>query len=383
MTDLRVDWADDDPIEELAGSGSAGSRSPTTTSRARSTRRRRRASVSPATSDRHPLDPLDAAELARAVAIARDAPGLSDQVAVVSVEAREPEKADYLAWKSSGPDLPREAFLVLLDNGRRRGVEAVVSLDDDRLVSCADLAEGVQPAMHGDEFVAVAAALRADEGFVEALRRRGIDDPAIVHVEPWSSGTFEPGPARQARTIAWVRRDDNGDNPFSRPLYGLVAAVDLNDMTVLRIDDHGPGTPPPSGAGGDYRDGGGRPYRDDLRPISITQPDGPSFELDGHHIALAEVEICASGSMPREGLMLHDIGYTDAGRATARSATAPRSRRWSCPTATPSPTHHCKNVFDIGEYGLGALTNSLALGCDCLGEIPYFDAASPTPTASR
>ena len=53
-------------------------------------------------SDRHPLDPLDAAELARAVAIARDAPGLSDQVAVVSVEAREPEKADYLAWKSSG-----------------------------------------------------------------------------------------------------------------------------------------------------------------------------------------------------------------------------------------------------------------------------------------
>ena len=118
-------------------------------------------------SDRHPLDPLDAAELARAVAIARDAPGLSDQVAVVSVEAREPEKADYLAWKSSGPDLPREAFLVLLDNGRRRGVEAVVSLDDDRLVSCADLAEGVQPAMHGDEFVAVAAALRADEGFVK------------------------------------------------------------------------------------------------------------------------------------------------------------------------------------------------------------------------
>ncbi len=327
-------------------------------------------------SDRHPLDPLDAAELARAVAIARDAPGLSDQVAVVSVEAREPEKADYLAWKSSGPDLPREAFLVLLDNGRRRGVEAVVSLDDDRLVSCADLAEGVQPAMHGDEFVAVAAALRADEGFVEALRRRGIDDPAIVHVEPWSSGTFEPGPARQARTIAWVRRDDNGDNPYSRPLYGLVAAVDLNDMTVLRIDDHGPGTPPPSGAGGDYRDGGGRPYRDDLRPISITQPDGPSFELDGHHIAWQKWDLRV-GFHPREGLTLHDIGYTDAGERRSICHRASIAEL-VIPYGDPNPTTHFKNVFDIGEYGLGALTNSLALGCDCLGEIAYLDGVTNT-----
>ena len=32
-----------------------------------------------------------------------------------------------------------------------------------------------------------------------------------------------------------------------------------------------------------------------------------------------------------------------------------------------------KNVFDIGEYGLGKLTNSLKLGCDCLGAIQYLD----------
>ena len=45
------------------------------------------------------------------------------------------------------------------------------------------------------------------------------------------------------------------------------------------------------------------------------------------------------------------------------------------PYGEPQPPRHCrKNVFDMGEYGIGVLANSLELGCDCLGEIRYFDA---------
>ena len=33
-----------------------------------------------------------------------------------------------------------------------------------------------------------------------------------------------------------------------------------------------------------------------------------------------------------------------------------------------------QNYFDAGEYLLGKQVNSLTLGCDCLGEIHYFDA---------
>jgi primary-amine oxidase len=324
----------------------------------------------------HPLDPLDAGEITRSVAIARAAPGLSDRVMVVSVETREPAKDAYLSWKAGGARPPREAFIVLLDNGRRRGVEAIVSLDDDCLISATDLPEGVQPAMHGEEFFAVAGIVRADERFVEALRRRGIDDPSVVHVEPWSSGTFEAGSARQARAIAWVRRDDDGDNPYSRPLYGLVAAVDLGEMAVLRVDDHGPGTPAPDGEGGDYRGGGGRPYRDDLRPISIEQPDGPSFALEGRHLSWQKWDLHI-GFHPREGLTLHDIGYTDGGERRSICHRASIAEL-VIPYGDPNPTTHFKNVFDIGEYGLAPLTNSLALGCDCLGEIAYLDGVTNT-----
>ena len=44
------------------------------------------------------------------------------------------------------------------------------------------------------------------------------------------------------------------------------------------------------------------------------------------------------------------------------------------PYGDPAPTHRRKNAFDAGEYNIGALANSLELGCDCLGEIHYFDA---------
>src|SRR6185437_15711853 len=50
------------------------------------------------------------------------------------------------------------------------------------------------------------------------------------------------------------------------------------------------------------------------------------------------------------------------------------ARRDVHPVRRPEPAHYRKNVFDMGEYGIGVLATSLELGCDCLGEIRYFDA---------
>jgi hypothetical protein len=55
------------------------------------------------------------------------------------------------------------------------------------------------------------------------------------------------------------------------------------------------------------------------------------------------------------------------------------------PVPPPSPHHHPnthadprtpynrKCAFDAGDYGLGFAANSLQLGCDCLGDVTYFD----------
>ena len=44
------------------------------------------------------------------------------------------------------------------------------------------------------------------------------------------------------------------------------------------------------------------------------------------------------------------------------------------PYRDSSEDHYRRTAFDIGEWGLGFMTTSLELGCDCLGEIRYLDA---------
>jgi len=44
------------------------------------------------------------------------------------------------------------------------------------------------------------------------------------------------------------------------------------------------------------------------------------------------------------------------------------------PYRDPTADHMRRTAFDIGEWGLGFMTTSLALGCDCVGDITYLDA---------
>ena len=65
----------------------------------------------------HPLEPLGADELERAVACVRSARGLAEGVRFVFVELREPDKERLAAWRDGGPVPPREAALVVLAGG--------------------------------------------------------------------------------------------------------------------------------------------------------------------------------------------------------------------------------------------------------------------------
>ena len=75
---------------------------------------------------------------------------------------------------------------------------------------------------------------------------------------------------------------------------------------------------------------------------------------------------------PLEGLVFHTIGYDDGGiRPVVYRASI---CEMVVPYGDPGPLHGWKNAFDVGEWGLGRMANSLALGCDCLGAITYLDA---------
>jgi len=75
----------------------------------------------------------------------------------------------------------------------------------------------------------------------------------------------------------------------------------------------------------------------------------------------------------REGLVLHNVSYQDGDRRRPLIYRASLGEM-IVPYADPRPVYHRKCAFDVGEYGLGFSTNSLQLGCDCLGTIKYLDA---------
>ena len=107
--------------------------------------------------------------------------------------------------------------------------------------------------------------------------------------------------------------------------------------------------------------------RDDIKPLKIRQPEGPSFQINGHHLSRQKWSLVIGFTM-RQGLSLHHVTY-DNRAVLYRAALS----EMVVPYGDPAEQQARKNVFDCGEYGLGCCTNSLELGCDCLGHIKYFD----------
>jgi primary-amine oxidase len=319
----------------------------------------------------HPLEPLSSEEIAASVAIVRASGKLGSKARFVTVVLHEPVKQAVLEYREGDP-IGREAFVVLLDNSDGATYEAIVSINMGTITSWQHIPH-VQPSIMLDEFFECEHTLKSDPSFQEALRKRGITDFDLLMVDPWSAGYYGAGEERTlrlARALTWVRTDPN-DNGYAHPVEGLLALVDLNTMKVVKIEDNGVVPLPPQP--GNYSTDTIQELRQDLRPLDITQPEGPSFTVQGHEMRWQKWRF-RIGFTPREGLVLYMIGYEDQGRVR------PLIYRASLvdmvvPYGDPHPNHNRQNAFDVGEYGIGMLANALELGCDCLGDIRYFDAA--------
>ncbi|HVX31068.1 MAG TPA: primary-amine oxidase, partial [Nitrolancea sp.] len=218
-------------------------------------------------------------------------------------------------------------------------------------------------------FVECEAACKQDPEFQAALRRRGITDVESVIVDPWSFGAYEDDEGRRLTRALTFARQHPTDNAYAHPIENLVTIVDLNEMKVVRIDDYGV-VPVPQIPGNYGAADTKQPV--ELKTLEIHQPDGPSFEVDGQLIRWERWRF-RIGFTPREGLVLHTVGFEDQGRLRSILYRASLSEM-VVPYGDTAPVHRHKNAFDGGEYNIGALANSLELGCDCLGEIRYFDA---------
>ncbi|MEZ5923643.1 MAG: primary-amine oxidase [Hyphomicrobiaceae bacterium] len=318
---------------------------------------------------RDPLAPLTEAEIIRAAALVREAHDLGRGMRFETIELAEPAPASRA--RSSGKAPPRRAFIATYDTATSRLFEAVVDLDKGRLDSWTERKHAF-PRIGPDEFLDAEKLALADPRFVKALKRRGITDLSLVCCDPWSTGRGVLGRGESRRlvqTIVWVRKRPD-DNQFAHPVEGLCAIIDVNSGEVISVTDEGPARPPMEEH--NYASIFQKTWRTDLKPIEVVQPEGPSFTVDGYRVEWGGWRF-AIGFTAREGIVLYDLEIRDGQkfRSVLRRASI---AEMIVPYGSPYGLHPRKNAFDCGEYGIGAMANSLVLGCDCLGAIHYFDA---------
>ena len=314
----------------------------------------------------HPLAMLTGDEISAASRIVRADERFTEDAGFVHVVLHEPDKVAL-----AGGAVDREVRIELV-TGPGVGVdEVIVSLAGDAVVSWETI-PNVRPTLLFGEAVNAVFTTREHPEYVAALARRGITDVNQVQIDPWPAGSFgydAETDRRIARCISFLRTDPQ-DNGYARPIEGLIVHFDLGRNEVIEVIDHGPVTMPTEHAR--YFAPDHAPLRTDLKPIEITQPEGPSFTVDGNLVQWQKWSLRLTFD-PYEGLVLHQITYNDGGRERPILHRASITEM-VVPYGAPDELQGWKNAFDAGEWGLGRMTQSLTLGCDCLGEIHYFDA---------
>jgi primary-amine oxidase len=332
----------------------------------------------------HPLDPLTAAELRQAAAVLRRDRGVGAGWRFASIELREPAKDALRAMLADGADgtanrtANREAQAVCWNTADGQAYRGVVSLADGTVAAWEHL-PGQQPNVTVDEWHECDEMLLAHPSLAEALASRGITDLDRVLTDVWAyPPSLVPERYRGRRlgwSDVWYRGSDQG-NPYAHHLSGLHPVVDLNRMELLDLEDAPPGKPAdrPQVMGEYLPKLIDAPLRE-VRPLHVSQPEGVSFTLDGYLLSWQNWQM-RLGFNYREGLVLHTVGFADNDRLR------PVAHRLSfaemvVPYRDVTADHNRRTAFDIGEWGLGFMTTSLELGCDCLGEITYLDAVLP------
>ena len=144
---------------------------------------------------------------------------------------------------------------------------------------------------------------------------------STVRVAPLSAGVYadeypEEAGVRILRGLAFVQ-EHPADHAWAHPVDGLVGYVDVLNRKVHRIVDLGP-VPVPVGTGNFDDLSVTGPARTTQKPIEITQPEGPSFTLDGATFSPGRTGRLRIGFDAREGLVLHQTGLHDRDKGRDR-----------------------------------------------------------------
>ncbi|KPI34731.1 Copper amine oxidase 1 [Cyphellophora attinorum] len=341
----------------------------------------------------HPLDGLSLEETHKARDIVC---GLHSEHNVFfrEIYLDEPKKAllrKYLTAEHSGqplPSIPRQALCqydVLDGKGGVQSQESIVDIDTGKRVEHIIVPEEHHASLSIPEFRYLVNAVAESKLFADAVAELKLPEGFEVVVEPWpydGLGADEEN-NRYFQGLCFGRdtRQNNPDSNFYAYPLPLIPVMNAKTKEIVRVDRL-----PTGGDQDGLQDETHKPNvldhcvgadyvpellpngpRTTLKALNVSQPDGPSFSVNGGLIEWEHWRFRV-GFNPREGATIHDVHFQ--GRSVMYRLSI---SEMSVPYADPRSPFPRKQAFDFGDGGIGSATNNLKLGCDCLGVIKYFD----------
>lgn len=244
---------------------------------------------------------------------------------------------------------------------------------------------------HSHEFRAFADACFASPLYRKAIAEFHLPEGFVVTIDPWPYGGPDENELapRYTQGLCFARDTRSGNEDSNHYAYPLpiIPVMDTYSSAIVRVDKLA------TGGNGDRFDAIthqknildhcapaeyvpellGQALREDVKPLNVIQPEGPSFQVSGSLVRWQKWSF-RLGFNPREGATLHDVRYD--GRSILYRLSL---SEMTVPYGDPRPPFHRKQAFDFGDAGAGRAGNNLSLGCDCLGVVKYFDTVLTEP----
>lgn len=323
----------------------------------------------------HPLDPLTVQEFNRVRTILSSHPLFksSSSYTLNSVVLEEPDKKLVQKWRKGDPPLPRKASVVAVVKGVSHVL--TVDLEISMVVSHETGSSSGYPIMTMEDMVGVLEVPLKSSEFNRSITKRGVNLADLACL-PISSGWYGT-PVEENRRLIKVQcySKEGTVNFYMKPIEGVTALVDMDRKEVVAISDDGQNIPVASGANTDYRYSIQK-LNGELRllnPISLEQPQGPSFSVDGHLVKWANWEFHLRPD-PRAGTIVSQVKVRDPDTSKLRNVMYKGfTSELFVPYMDPTEGWYFKTYMDAGEYGFGLQAMPLDPLNDCPRNAYYMD----------
>ena len=287
----------------------------------------------------HPLARLTAEEITEVRRVARRRrPGRRAAPGSSTSGSQEPAKDDVLAHRRRATPSDRRFRVLLLDLATGLAATSSSSVTAGAVVSARRAGHRHRRPAAGARRGVRAGRAAAGQPTSGGWRPwpRAAWTSTKVRVAPLSAGVYATStPTRSGRRVAARAGVPPGaTRPTCRGRTrstGSSPTSTLTNRVVDQVIDAG-AVPVPAELGQLRRPAGPRPAAHHPEADRDHPAEGSSLTLEGNLLTWENWSLRV-GFDAREGLVLHQIGFDD-GAASARSSTAPRSPRWSCPTPT-------------------------------------------------